>query len=747
MEEPLTVTRNRLVPFYQNLSAITGSGKTVILGDAIEQIRSRLPLEPVVLWISKGKVVVWQTYSNLATGKYAHLIGGFDTKPLLDCVSADVENSGRALLLIATVAKFNQKDKEEGDRKIFRVGLDVADQSLWDMLRKRRDRAGRRRQLLVIYDEGHNLSNQQTALLSELEPDALLVASATLRVPDALTKTIERLRQDKGWNESDFITVVPSSEVADSGLVKKHIMLGGYVAPMELCVDDLLTEMERAGAAAEKLNVPFLPKAIYVSSTNAVDGATIKEDMARPFRDRRARPILIWRHLVEKRRVDPNTIAVYADLKFDKHHVAPAQLNLFAGGDADYDRFVTGNYRHIIFNLSLQEGWDDPACCFAYVDKEMGSPDQVTQVVGRVLRQPGSQHYAASILNTAHFYIRTDEKGVFEAILDDVRGRLAADAPSVTLSVRSTSTRRERLSLPTLKERLVPSVSIDSSAAQAPIRRLVESIMVFDENNQNTIGAGARIQVLQTIGSNEEAQEEWIEIPHSNRVTARWVFVREIQRHRPKAIGLCDIEHPKFDVMIEYGSRAADHIREYAQKVVEAYIEHSVIMQNALDHPYVVGPIAIDENKLTRFKHALHEGYSDLNEFEKTFAQALDRSKKVWCRNPSSGGFGIDLLDSGKTRQFKPDFLVWSDKRVVAIDPKGDHLIVEDSARKLFHIEQVEDGPELVVRLVTEGEWRVRGAPERVTPNGFSVWFLKQGKLQARPCRNAAEAVQICLSV
>ena len=37
MEDPLTITRARLVPFYQNLSAITGSGKTLILADAIEQ--------------------------------------------------------------------------------------------------------------------------------------------------------------------------------------------------------------------------------------------------------------------------------------------------------------------------------------------------------------------------------------------------------------------------------------------------------------------------------------------------------------------------------------------------------------------------------------------------------------------------------------------------------------------------------------------------------------------------------------
>src|SRR4051794_17710653 len=90
MRDPLTVTRTKTVPFYQNLSSITGSGKTLMLADAIEQIRTRLPLEPIVLWLSKGKVVVMQTLNNLAKGKYAPLIGGYDVRPLLDCRPAHV---------------------------------------------------------------------------------------------------------------------------------------------------------------------------------------------------------------------------------------------------------------------------------------------------------------------------------------------------------------------------------------------------------------------------------------------------------------------------------------------------------------------------------------------------------------------------------------------------------------------------------------------------------------------------------
>ncbi len=755
MQDPLAFRPTQLVPFYQNLAAITGAGKTLILADAVEQIRSLVPVEPVVLWLSKGRVVVWQTYANLSAGKYANLIGGFDVKPLLDCGPEDVSNSRRGLLLVATVGKFNQRDKEEGDRKIFRVQLDVADRSLWDQLKARRDAQGRRRHLIVVYDEGHNLSNLQTQLLMDLGPDALIAASATTRVPQALSSTIERLRREKEWGDAELVTMVRSSAVVASGLVKKHIMLGGYLTPMESAVDDLLAEMAEAERTAAELGLSFRSKAIYVSNTNAADGVLILEDVARPFRERQARPILIWRHLVEKAEVDQATIAVYCDLKFDSKVGPPPGFNLFSGGDGDYDRFTAGNFHHVIFNLGLQEGWDDPECAFAYIDKDMGSPDQVTQVVGRVLRQPGAQHYPSPNLNTAHFYIRTDEKGVFEELLEDVSRKLAADSPEITITVRRETHGGNKPYKQPLKHREVPTVSVDSSHARAPIARIIEGTQDYCEGGVNTVGKGGRIQILQTIGQGGAAVEEWVDVEHSNRVTARWIMRREVHRLFPShgdrqrsPINLCDIEDPRFDALIEYNSRAADHIREQARKIVDAYIEHSTIVQNSLDHPYVVGSVAVDESKLVPFRNALHEGYSDLNGFERSFAEAIDRTRRVWCRNPSQGGFTIPLLDRGNTQNFSPDFLVWVDGLVVAIDTKGDHLITEDAGRKLFFIEKVEDGPELVIRLVTQGAWQIAATGQySKTSNstGYSVWMLRQGKPYPIHCSNIAESVEVCL--
>jgi len=743
MVNPLMRDRKTPVPFYQNLTAITGAGKTLILADAVEQMRLQLPIEPIVLWLSKGKIVVAQTYTNLSNGKYTDLLTGYSVKYLLDTNKGDITDSSQGLILIATVGKFNQKDMEQGDRHIFQAELDKAEKSLWDMIKIRLNGKGEKRQLFIVYDEGHNLSDQQTNLLLALAPDALIAASATLRVPEALSKlVVDRLKNERGWIDKDFSTVVRSSDVVNASLIKKNIVLGGYQTPMETAVTSLLEDFRKVEGNAKTLGLDFRPKAIYVSNTNMVMQEA--DNIHTPFSDRKARPIEIWRHLVSSG-IDPNDIAVYCNLKFDSKYPKPSQFVLFSGGDDDYDKFIDGNYHHIIFNLALQEGWDDPECYFAYIDKDMGSKDQVTQIVGRVLRQPGAKHYSDHSLNTANFYVRTDEKHVFEEIIEDVRKKIISDIPDISLSFYSAGKGSQKPVISPRKDKTVPNVSIDCTNAKAPIGKIISNIIDYRKDEINTVGAGGHIQVLQKIGDGAFAKEEWIDTEHSNKVSARWIFVRELQKYCAKAVNVCEIEDPKFDAFVEYNSNAAQNIRETAEKVIDAYIEYSSIVQNPYDQ-IPVGDIAADPSQMTLFKYSIHEGYSDLNSFEKEFAAAIDQTKKVWFRNPSRGVFEIPLLDKGGTNNFFPDFIVWSDGDIYAIDTKGDHLIKEDSARKLFYIEKVgaKSGPNLFVRLITKGKWGPNTMKEG--PEGYTVWVQKLGKASPIHVSNLDQAVQASLS-
>lgn len=743
MDDPCLRTKNEIVPFYQNLSAITGAGKTLILAEAISNIRALLPAEPIVLWISKGKVVVSQAYANLSVGKYAAYLPGFSVHPLLDCVQAQIEDESHALLLVATVGKFNQKDMENGDRMVYRVNLDNADVSLWDLLKARMLSNGRKRPFIIVYDEGHNLSDQQTELLLKLTPDAILAASATMRIPEVLNKrVVQRIIDDKGWTPDDFITYVKSSDVVSRGLIKQHISLGGYVTPMELAISDLLDDYNELAEYNSKNNIGFQPKAIYVSNTNIVVETGEHDNIFQPFESRKSRPIQIWRYLVEKG-ISPNDIAVYCNLKFDSRFPAPDNFNLFSGGDNDYENFISTDFHHIIFNLSLQEGWDDPLCYFAYIDKDMGSKDQVTQVIGRVLRQPNATHYTNPALNTASFYIRTDEKKVFDDVISEVRKKLAADTPEVALTVyRSKAGGKNNLRESPQKPLELPRVSVDASNALDPIRAIIDRIPDFRNDDKNTVGVGSRKRILQTIGKAKKSKEQWVETEHTNKVTARWVFKREIQRYFPKAVNLCDTENEIFDAMVEYNSKAAEIIREKADDVVDAYVEYAIVVQDA-SNSFPVPDVFVSPSGAESFSCSLHKRYSDFNAFELEFARELDSFGKIWFRNPAHGCFGIPLLDKGDSNTFNPDYIVWAARKIIAIDTKGDHLIHTDAARKLFNITKYGKGQDLLIRLVTEGEWS--NDIKKTGKTGFTVWKLKNGKVTGYHTATLKDCITECL--
>lgn len=746
MENPCYRTRDEIVPFFQNLSAITGAGKTLILADVIAQIRMQLPIEPIVLWISKGKVVVSQTYNNLSHGKYSDLLPGFEVHPLLDCTLEEIESGDKPLLLIATVGKFNQKDMDKGDRMVYKVNLDNADMSLWDLLKRRETSDGIRRPFIIVYDESHNFSDQQTDILLKQSPDAIIAASATMRVPEALNRlVIQRIMDDKDWKLDNFSTLIKSIDVVNSGLIKKHISLGGYVTPMEEAVDELVEDYNSLCQYINDNDVGFAPKAIYVSNTNIVVETGEKDNIFRPFTQRQSRPIQIWRYLVEQKGIDPNDIAIYCDLKFDSRYPCPENFNLFAGGDNDYERFMSLDYHHIIFNLSLQEGWDDPCCYFAYIDKDMGSKDQVTQVVGRVLRQPNAYHYPYMELNTAHFYIRTDEKQVIEDVITEVKEKIAVDTPEVTLTVyNGRGGGKNKFKVAPQYNVQLPFTSIDATNALLPIGEIVKKIPDFRNDKDNTVGKGSRIRVLQNIGSKKQPKEQWVETDHTCKITARWLFKRELLKYFSKVANLCDTENPIFDAMIEYNSIAAEAIREKAVDIVDAYVEHSLVVQDAAN-TFPVPEIYINPDNAHSFNNAVHAQYSDFNPFELDFAIELDKTKKRWFRNPKQGCFQIPLLDKGNTNNFNPDFIVWSSKKIVAIDTKGDHLIVGDAARKLFSINKYGKGLELVIRLVTSGEWT--NEVKKIGKTGYTVWEIKNGKIIGHHVLTLKSCVLECLKI
>lgn len=736
-------------PFYQALASITASGKTVIMADALAELVPLLPLQPMVVWLSKGRVVVDQTYANLqGGGKYGHLLSGYEVRLLGEYDQREADDDSLALIYIATVGTFNQRDKDAGKLKLFKSELDNADRSTWDALKLRLTSRGTRRPLLIVYDEAHNLTDQQTDLLMELEPDALLLATATPRLPRAIAKIVEDLKDALHWSDSDLTTAVSSRDVVDSGLVKRTVLLGGYQAQMAETVDDLLADMAKTATTVRRAGLSIRPKAIYVCRTNIVEGnANQRDDVKRPFAQRQAPPILIWNYLVKEKSVDPALIAVYTSaLKFDSDYPAPPEFVQFKGGDSDYANFVAGEYQHIIFNLGLQEGWDDPECYFAYIDKSMQSTIQVEQVIGRVMRQPGAQHYAAEVLNTAHFYVRVDSKTVFSDVVHDVAKRLAVDLPDVQISSYDARQKTRPVTLSPTSVRTVPHIYRDPTDAKDRIDDVIKGLLDFrGDNSANIHGGGAKALVQQRVGTEGSAELQWVERDHGNLVSARWIFQTEVRRQFPLALEVTRSDDGKLDARVELGSPAASVIRKAADEVVRIYLEH-VVLKQRLQNPYSIGDVLVDPTSDESFANALHPSYSGLNKsLELPFAHQLDKLRVTWCRNPSRSGFGIPLLTPGQSRTFYPDFLVWKGRTVFALDTTGEHILESKLGRKLLSIEpHPRSRARLVVRLISTGRWNAQ--PQRESAEGFTVWSLGNANaLQTAHVASLAEAARLSI--
>lgn len=755
---------NKARPFFQALSALTGAGKTPILAQAVMLMRGHFSDEPIILWMSKAKSVVAQTYTNFESGKYSEIVEDFRVINIQALKPELILDASTPLLLLTTTGLFNRDQSAgAGTLNIYKEDNDLfGGRSPWKRLIERPN-GGKRRPLVIVYDEGHNLSEQQTDLLAELEPDAYLLASATLKLPANFQKSV--IQPIKLWVEevddpAPFVTLkatdlagkpeaerfittaVSSDKVVEAQLVKRAIQFEGTTSPMDRCLDDLVARMDVLTQEITTRELGFRPKAIYVCKTNIADDGE-KDDASKPFHLRNAPPIRIWRYLVEEKGISPDDIAIYANLTFVEKN-KPDEVNLFSKGENDFDSFQQGDYQHIIFNLSLQEGWDDPACYLAYIDKSMGSSIQVEQIIGRVLRQYGATHYENPLLNSAHFFLRVDSQSVFTDALQRVKEKLRAEGAPIEITSSfggAGSTAEDLLPKDGLDVEL-HHVFVDSEEARTRIDEIVDEFPHFTEGDSNTLGTAhtaTQVVDLEALGD-ESNVVEWKIEGNTNPVRLRWLVSTAIKARSSRALAIVDLRDAKFDVRVQVQSKADKLAEKLAAEVVEAFYQKSDLVYES-HRPFKFGTLRVPKNAPS-FKFGLYERYTGFNKFELPFATALDDAGHVWHRNPSGGGFFIPLLSEGETGSFYPDFIVWKKGSIFCLDTKGSHLLSDAVARKLFDIK--EDGKTRVqVRFITEG--KQAALRDKPLKGGYTVWKMKTGSPTPIHVETMAKAVAECL--
>jgi type III restriction enzyme len=417
---------------------------------------------------------------------------------------------------------------------------------------------------------------------------------------------------------------------------------------------------------------------------------------------------------------------------------------LFSKGESDFDIFTAGDYQHIIFNLSLQEGWDDPACYLAYIDKSMGSSIQVEQVIGRVLRQYGATHYDNPLLNSAHFFLRVDSQSVFVEAIGAVKAKLQAEGAPIEIVDNFSGSGAAAEDLKPKEGVAAPlcCVNVDAEAACERIAEIVAEFPTFTEGSVDTFGqahVASQVVDLKDLAA-EGGAPTWTAEGHTNPVRLRWLVNTALRSRSNRALAVTDFKDHKFDARVQVQSNANKAAEKVAREIVAAYYQHAELVYES-SHPFQFGTMRVPKNA-PKFTNGLYERYSGLNKFELPFAQALDESGNTWHRNPSAGGFHIPLLSEGDTASFYPDFIVWKGNMVYCLDTKGSHLLSDAVARKLFDIQ---DGgkTKIHVRFITEGrQSQLRGS---IAKGGYTVWKMKSGNPTPIHVDDLDKAVKECL--
>ncbi len=731
-----------ILPFLCRLRAITGSGKTPMLALTVATLT-----DAIVLWTTNRGAVIAQTLANLSEGgRYDSLLpentqilelSSLSTADWSDIVTA---RSGLTIIL-STVALFNR----EGDA--LKVHQDRNGTTHWAMLAGDGPEA-RRRPLYVVYDEAHGGTTAQFARLTELHPRAFVLASAS----DLPNDLAELLPGKEGDEKSEFLrrqtVTVPTPEVVEAGLLKTRL----YFVDCNTTRQDALKEANDKWTDLSQKLKPFNEWPVMCCIVNSTPAG-----------------LEVWQTLTQDLQVDPRRVALH--LANVSKHLPDANPNVPWTQMIDTHKAKKSpenlrgeEYTHIIWNLSLREGWDEPWAYVAYLDGSAKSATDISQKIGRFLRQPNAAPFDDGDLNSAYFYFNVPDEE-FASVLRATQGELENQGYEV-ISISSTkarpkTSRESPIKHPVEIAKVAEWFGEDLNALD---QILLDNVPLFAPEALRAPGkVSTRVLDLRLNAEDGTLQKE--ERRDDNAEISVWDYLMSrlgardsrIARNNSTCFTPFVKSDPKLSQKMQFGSPAMETLNKNLTPILKQ-LNDEFRLEYEPDQVYEVKPFNLvspdfltddlkkrDTYRVRRYKNALHTEYNYLNPFEVQVAEALDTLDMEWCRNPSKTGYGIPIPEIGQgTVNFYPDFLLWTKKTLWAIDPKGAHLATDAIREKLLGVSDIPDLPlPMRVALVIEGEYELgdNNRPVQRGKTGCTVIYKRNGKVIAKHFSSPAALV------
>jgi type III restriction enzyme len=695
------------IPLLASLVAITGGGKTPILAKVIGELGPS-----IVFWTTKSAFLASQTADKLRT-TYRHLLP--DGTVILDEIPSPSDweallgDTSGTVVWIRTVASWNApsdvaRNTDEARLNLHRPAPDWAgDTSPWEQLA---DRSRRHRPVWVVYDEGHGQTAVQLDQLLDLNPAGIFAATATPVTSERLANLRRTIAEDGeifGPIMAGAQIRVPTSEVAREGLLKTIIRISDFdVEELTARIRSVASKVSDLQGLAHAHQLPIRPRALYI----------VEQSELRRGEKGDPPPVAIWRALTGAAGVPPDQVAIATDTKE------------LPDGAERIDSFsaLAQRHRHVIFNKKLQEGWDDPEAYVAYFDGETNSSLRISQLIGRVIRQPYATSAPVRDLNTAHLFVNSPNDR-FDRIVSDLQRNLlhsyeADEFGQANITVETDRTAPAPISIrPAVPAFMLPRwVLADASLTDQFEALRTEGHRAFGQEALDRPGV-ARTQIFDLTAEDRRIIAEAESIGTNLRTQNRDFFFERVgMLSRAARLALNPVTvlvGPMWDQRASLGSAAQRRLASLSREYVDAF---ETRIRYAVDPdpdatPWTPEPFVPRPGDRLAFSRSVHPEYPNVravfNPDELDFARALDAvSDGWWARNfttTAQNGYGLQLPATvDGSNAFYPDFLWWVDEVSWAIDTTGKHLLDAKIRGKLLAL------PDPKIALVTRG---------RVDPN------------------------------
>jgi len=199
---------------------------------------------------------------------------------------------------------------------------------------------------------------------------ALMPGSSTPRDDDnpALTGSTQADREESLKVRT---VAVPTPEVVAAGLLKTRL----YLVDCDIASADAIAEANRKW---QELATKFAPLGDTPISCYIVNDTP--------------RGVDVWEELVSLG-VPPGRIAVHLDkaeaVMIERRGSSSGLIDTYKAKKQPEDLKSEG-YTHLVWNLTLREGWDEPMAYVAYIDGKGKSLIDITQKIGRFVIHPTS---------------------------------------------------------------------------------------------------------------------------------------------------------------------------------------------------------------------------------------------------------------------------------------------------------------------------------------------------------------------